>query len=62
MKNFHDFSISCHCAARGEPDRRAHRNNHQHEKSGCKNDDTIGHGAEARRPHPMVVKIGLGNG
>ena len=62
MKDLDDLSIARHGAARGEPDRRAHRHDHQHEKSGCENDDAVGHGAEARRPHPMVVKIGLRNG
>ena len=62
MKDFDDLSIGRHRAARGEPDRRAHRHDHQHEKSGGENDDSIGHGAEARGPHPMVVKIGLRNG
>jgi hypothetical protein len=62
MKDFHNLSIGCHCAACREPDRRAHRHDHQHEKSGCKNDHSISHGAETRRPHPMVVKIGLRNG
>ena len=62
MEHFDDLPIARHRAARGEPDRRAHRHDHQHEKSGRKNDDSIGHGAEARRPDPMVVEIGLGNG
>ena len=62
MKDLDDLSIARHRAARGEPDRRAHRHDHEHEKSGRKNDDSVGHGAEARGPDPMVVEIGLRNG
>ena len=62
MEHLDNLAIARHCAARGEPDRRAHRDDHQHEKSGRKNDDSIRHGAEARRPDPMVVEISLRDG
>ena len=62
MEDFDDLAIARHRAAGGEPDRRAHRHDHQHEKSGRESDDRVGHGAEARRPDPMVVEIGLRHG
>ena len=61
MQDLDDLAIARHRAAGGEPDRRAHRHDHQHEKSGRKNDDRVGHRAEARRPDPMIVEIGLRN-
>ena len=62
MEHLNNLSIGGHRAACSEPDRGAHRDDHQHEKSGRKNDDSIGHGAETRRPDPMVVEISLRNG
>ena len=62
VQHLDDLPIARHGAAGGEPDRRAHRHDHQHEQGGRQNDDRVGHRAEARRPHPVVVEIGLRNG
>ena len=59
MEDFDNLAVARHGPARGEPDRRAHGQNHEGEKSGGEDDDRVGHCPDARRPDAMIVEIGL---
>ena len=59
MQHLDDLAVARHRAAGGEPDRRPHRQDHEGEESGGKDDDGVGHRADALRPDAMVVEIGL---
>ncbi len=58
MQHFDDLAIARHGAARGEADRRRHRDDHQREQGGGEDDDRVGHRVEARQPQAMVVETG----
>ena len=58
-RHLDDLAVARHRAAGGEPDRRSHRQDHEREEGGGKDDNGVGHRADARRPDAMVVEIGL---